>query len=75
MFAPEGLWHIIRVFTGFYNIPVITIVLVGLFTRKVPALGAKSWLLFFHVIAYTLLKFVWDVDINFIHILRHIILY
>lgn len=67
MFAPEGLWHIIRVFTGFYNIPVITIVLVGLFTRKVPALGAKV-VIIFHVIAYTLLKFVWDVDINFIHI-------
>lgn len=67
MFAPEGLWHIIRVFTGFYNIPVITIVLVGLFTRKVPALGAKVAIIF-HIIAYTLLKFVWDVDINFIHI-------
>jgi len=30
-FAPDGLWQIIRIFTGFYNIPVITIVLVGLF--------------------------------------------
>ena len=67
MFAPEGLWQIIRIFTGFYNIPVITIVLVGLFTRRVPALGAKVAIIF-HVIAYALLKFVWDVDINFIHI-------
>lgn len=67
MFAPEGLWQIIRIFTGFYNIPVITIVLVGLFTRRVPAIGAKVAIVF-HVIAYTLLKFVWDVDINFIHI-------
>lgn len=67
MFAPEGLWQIIRIFTGFYNIPVITIVLVGLFTRRVPALGAKVAIIF-HVIAYALLKFVWEVDINFIHI-------
>ena len=67
MFAPEGLWQIIRIFTGFYNIPVITIVLVGLFTRRVPALGAKVAIVF-HVIAYALLKFVWEVDINFIHI-------
>jgi len=29
-FAPEGLWQIIRIFTGFYNIPVIAIVIVGL---------------------------------------------
>lgn len=67
MFAPEGLWQIIRIFTGFYNIPVIAIVLVGLFSNHVPALGAKI-VIIFHVIAYALLKFVFDVEINFIHI-------
>lgn len=67
MLAPEGLWQIIRIFTGFYNIPVITIVLVGLFTKRVPALAAKVAIVF-HVIAYGLLKFVWEVEINFIHI-------
>jgi len=67
MLAPEGLWQIIRIFTGFYNIPVITIVLVGLFTRRVPALGAKIAIVF-HVIAYALLQFVFEVEINFIHI-------
>ncbi|MEL7130721.1 MAG: solute:sodium symporter family transporter, partial [Pseudomonadota bacterium] len=50
-FAPEGLWQIIRIFTGFYNIPIIAIVLVGLFTRRTPALGAKI-VIVFHVIAY-----------------------
>ena len=67
MFAPEGLWQIIRIFTGFYNIPVIAIVLVGLFSKHVPALGAKI-VVIFHVIAYALLKFVFEVEINFIHI-------
>jgi len=67
MFAPEGLWQIIRIFTGFYNIPVITIVLVGLFTRNVPALAAKVAIIF-HIIAYGLLQFVWQIEINFIHI-------
>jgi len=67
MLAPEGLWQIIRIFTGFYNIPVITIVLVGLFTKNVPALAAKVAIVF-HVIAYGLLKFVWQVELNFIHI-------
>ncbi len=66
MFAPEGLWQIIRIFTGFYNIPVIAIVLVGLFSNHVPALGAKI-VIIFHVIAYALLKFVFEVDIHFIH--------
>ena len=68
-FAPEGLWQIIRIFTGFYNIPVIAIVIVGLFTRRVPALAAKL-VIVFHVIAYGLLKFVLDdwVTIHFLHL-------
>ena len=66
-YAPEGLWQIIRIFTGFYNIPVITLVLVGLFTKRVPALAAKV-AVGFHVIAYALLQFVFDSGINFIHI-------
>ena len=66
-YAPEGLWQIIRIFTGFYNIPVITIVLVGLFTTRVPAKGAKIAIIF-HVVAYGLIKFVFDVDLHFIHL-------
>ncbi len=68
-FAPDGLWQIIRIFTGFYNIPVVTIVLVGLFTKRVPPLGAKI-VIIFHVIAYGLAKFVlFDVvTIHFLHL-------
>ena len=68
-FAPDGLWQIIRIFTGFYNIPVITIVIVGLFNNHVPALGAKV-VIGFHVIAYGILKFVLDdvVTVHFIHL-------
>ncbi|HSG62302.1 MAG TPA: hypothetical protein VLA24_12810, partial [Pseudomonadales bacterium] len=66
-YAPEGLFQIIRIFTGFYNIPVIAIVLVGLFTKRVPPIAAKI-VIVLHVITYGLLKFIIDVDINFIHI-------
>lgn len=68
-YAPDGLWQIIRVFTGFYNIPVIAIVMVGLFTKQVPALGPKL-VIGFHVVAYGLLKFVFDevVTIHFLHL-------
>ena len=66
-YAPEGLFQLIRIFTGFYNIPVITIVLVGLFTKRVPGVAAKV-VICFHVVTYALLKFVINVDINFIHI-------
>ena len=68
-FAPEGLWQIVRIFTGFYNIPTIVIVIVGLLTARVPALGAKI-VIVFHVIAYGLIRFVFDdvVTLHFIHL-------
>ena len=68
-YAPEGLWQVMRIFTGFYNIPVIAIVVVGLFTRHVPALGPKI-VIFFHIIAYSLLQFILNdyVNIHFIHL-------
>jgi SSS family solute:Na+ symporter len=68
-YAPEGLWQIIRIFTGFYNIPVVAIVMVGLFTRRVPGLGAKVAIIF-HIVVYALLQFIFKdiVDIHFLHL-------
>ncbi len=68
-FAPEGLWQIIRIFTGFYNIPIVAIVIVGLFTRRTPAIGAKI-VIIFHVIAYGFVRFVFQdvVQIHFLHL-------
>ena len=68
-FAPQGLWQIIRIFTGFYNIPVIAIVMVGLFSTHVPAIAAKV-VIVFHVITYGLVKLVFDdvVTLHFIHL-------
>jgi SSS family solute:Na+ symporter len=63
---------VMRRFTGFFNIPIIAVVLVGFFNKKIEALPAKIVLLL-HVIVYTLLIFVFKVDkvygINFIHIM------
>ncbi len=68
-FAPEGLWQVIRIFTGFYNIPIIAIVIVGLFSKRVPALGPKL-VIGFHIVAYGLLQFVFkeQVQIHFLHL-------
>ncbi|MDN3646220.1 solute:sodium symporter family transporter [Pontixanthobacter aestiaquae] len=68
-FAEEGLWQVVRVFTGFYNIPTVVIVIIGLFTRRVPALGAKI-VIIFHVTAYALYRFVLGdvITLHFIHV-------
>jgi SSS family solute:Na+ symporter len=70
-YAPEGVWQLIRQFTGFYNIPIIAIVVMAVFTsrtaHRVPAVGALT-AIGFHLIAYTILTFVWDSGIHFIHL-------
>lgn len=67
-FAEAGLWQVIRVFTGFYNIPIIVIVVVGIFTRHVPATAAKV-VIVFHVLIYGFLRFapITILDIHFLH--------
>jgi SSS family solute:Na+ symporter len=61
-----------RRFTGFFNIPIIAVVLVGFFNRQVGATPAKI-VLISHVIVYSLLVFVLDVDkrygFHFIHLM------
>ncbi|RIW32276.1 solute:sodium symporter family transporter [Bacillus salacetis] len=73
MNATEGLWDLIRRFTGFFNIPIVVILLVGVLSKRIPSLAAKT-VIFFHVITYYML--VWgtnqlfgvELGINFIHI-------
>lgn len=73
MNAPDGLWDLIRRFTGFFNIPIIAILLVGILSKRIPALAAKV-VIFFHVITYYMLVwgtqqlFDYVVPIHFIHI-------
>ncbi len=70
-YAPEGVWQLIRKFTGFYNIPIIAIVTMAVLTirsrHRVPASGALT-AIGFHLIAYGILTFVWDSGIHFIHL-------
>ncbi len=67
-FAPEGLFQFIRRSTGFYNIPMITLVLVGFFTTRTSGLAARVSVLFY-LAAYTLFVFVLGEPIHFIHIM------
>lgn len=73
MNAPQGLWTIIRQFTGFFNIPIIAIGLVGIFAKRIPAIAPKI-VIISHVIVYYLLIwglpmfFKYEMAINFIYI-------
>ncbi len=70
-YAPEGVWQLIRKFTGFYNIPIIAIVGMAVLTsrtrHRVPAAGALT-AIGFHLLAYGILTFGWESGIHFIHL-------
>jgi SSS family solute:Na+ symporter len=64
--APDGLWQLIRKFTGFYNIPIIAIVLAALFIPRASNRAAIVAIAF-HVPAYAFVTFVWDGGLHFVH--------
>ena len=51
-----GLYDFGRSFTGFYNIPIITLVLVGMFSKRGSSLGAVCATIF-HIFLYSGYKF------------------
>ena len=66
-FAPEGLWQVVRKFTGFYNIPIISVVVAAFWMPRVTAPAALAAMLL-HLPAYAAVTFLWDTGLHFVHI-------
>ena len=69
--TPNGIFDLMRRFTGFYSVPIIAIVLVGFLTRRVPACAAKFTLIF-HIVAYGIYTFAGldkSLSLHFIHVM------
>lgn len=67
MYASSGLYNYLQEFNGFFNVPILAAILVGFFTKKVPAIAPKIALVF-HIVFYSLSK-IFFTHINFLHIL------
>lgn len=65
--APEGLYTFMRSIMGFFNIPILAVVLVGFFSHRIPPVGAKVAIAFF-MICYALYKFVFDIPVHYLHV-------
>ncbi len=65
--ATEGLWQLIRRFTGFYNIPIIALVLVALLNCPIDPRAGLT-VIGLHVLIYGLCTFVIDTGIHFVHL-------
>ncbi len=68
MFFSGGFYSYLQKVASYFSVPVFTIMLVGLITRKVPAIAAKAGLIFF-VSAYIITQLVVDTGLHYLHIL------
>ena len=66
-YAPEGLWQVVRKFTGFYNIPIIAVVVAAFCMPRVTPSGVVAAMLF-HLPVYAAVTFVWNTGLHFVHI-------
>lgn len=65
--APEGLYVFMRSIMGFFNIPILAVVLVGFFSHRIPPIGAKIAIVFF-MVCYALYKFVFNIPVHYLHV-------
>jgi SSS family solute:Na+ symporter len=68
MFFNGGFYSYLQKVASYFSVPVFTIMLVGLVTRKVPAVAAKAGLFFF-VAAYIITQTIIDTGLHYLHVL------
>ncbi|HTJ13349.1 MAG TPA: solute:sodium symporter family transporter [Dinghuibacter sp.] len=66
--ARHGFYTYVQTVNGFFNVPIFTVILVGMMTKRVPPLAAKCGLLFF-IVTYGLTQTVFPVRLHFLHVL------
>ncbi|WP_051937061.1 solute:sodium symporter family transporter [Erwinia sp. 9145] len=66
--APEGLYSWMKQLNGVYNVPLVTIVLMGFFFPRIPALAAKL-ALFMGIVSYICINYVFESHIHFLYLL------
>ncbi len=67
-YAPEGLYSWMKQLNGIYNVPLVTIVIMGFFFPRIPAIAAKSALLF-GIISYIVINYLVDIEFHFLYVL------
>lgn len=68
MFFDGGFYNYLQKVSSFFSVPVFTIMVVGLLTKKVPPIAAKVGILFF-VVVYTATQFLFDLKMHYLHVL------
>ncbi|PUZ24408.1 solute:Na+ symporter, SSS family [Chitinophaga costaii] len=67
-FAKQGLYTYLQMVSGFFSVPIFTILVVGLVHKRVPAIAAKIGLTFF-ILTYAASQLFIDTGLHFLHVL------
>jgi SSS family solute:Na+ symporter len=68
IFAKGGLYTYLQKIGGLFSVPIFTILVVGMLTKRVPPLAAKAGLFFF-IVCYGATQFFFDTGLHFLHFL------
>lgn len=66
-YAPDGLYFLLQELNGIFFIPISSVIIAGIFIKRINAIGAKAGL-FFGFTFYILATFLIEVDIHFVHL-------
>ncbi len=66
-YAPDGLYFLLQELNGIFFIPISSVIIAGIFFKKINKTGAKAGL-FFGFAFYILTTFILEVNLHFIHL-------
>ncbi len=66
--APQGLYSWMKQLNGIYNVPLVTIVIMGFFFPRIPAIAAKA-AMFFGIVSYITINYLVKFDFHFLYVL------
>lgn len=66
--APDGLYSWMKQLNGIYNVPLVTIIIMGFFFPRIPALAAKV-ALFIGICSYLIINYLVQFDLHFLYVL------
>jgi SSS family solute:Na+ symporter len=68
LFVQGGFYNYLQKLSSFFSIPVFTVMVVGLLTKRVPPVAAKAGVGFF-LVTYMLTQFVFPTGLHYLHVL------
>ncbi|UIR54819.1 solute:sodium symporter family transporter [Sphingobacterium sp. SRCM116780] len=67
LFAHDGFYTYLQTVSGLFNMPIFTIMIMGILSRKITSSMAQVGL-FLYMISYFVLVFIWKLDLHYLHL-------